>query len=247
MNRNRPFSLDEIKKIVYNTPGFFTCSTDECKQTIIDTESLKEYVWGNFKDNSFINVTDIAVSLKDHSKLQQVSENYTQSKFENKTSVLTWKDFGANYINVVELRKRMINVLSIFILLIAAVGIINTMLMSMVERKREIGNLMALGVRRNQIVRLFLIEGGLLGFFGGLVAAFIGSIILYYGQTVGIPMDMSKLGDVPIAGRLYFYLNFLDVLRYFLLGTGIAALATLYPAIKTSRLEPAVALRGDRG
>lgn len=57
MNRNRPFSLDEIKKIVYNTPGFFTCSTDECKQTIIDTESLKEYVWGNFKDNSFINVS----------------------------------------------------------------------------------------------------------------------------------------------------------------------------------------------
>lgn len=196
---------------------------------------------------NFEGYTDIAVSLNNHSDLETEADNYRQTNFQEKISVFTWKDYGANYVNVVELRKRMIDVMSIFILLIAAIGILNTMLMSMVERRKEIGNLMALGVKRNEIIRMFLLEGGLMGLIAGIAAVIVGCLIIFYGQTVGIPMDMDKLGDVPIAGRLYFYLNIKNVIRYFILGTVIATVATLYTAIKTANLEPIDALRGNRG
>lgn len=58
----RLLSIDEIKKIVYNTPGFFTCSLEECNQTIISSEDLKEYVWGKKEDNFFIQVNGVELA-----------------------------------------------------------------------------------------------------------------------------------------------------------------------------------------
>ncbi len=195
----------------------------------------------------FNSITDIVVSLNNHSQLDNVMGQFDKQKYNNKVTVLSWRDLAANYVSVVELRKRMMNIVSIFILIIAAVGIINTMLMAMVERKREIGNLMALGLRRIEIMKLFIFEGGVIGLIGSIFAAIVGSLICYIGQKKGLPLDTSTLGDTPIAGRLYFYFNFADVFRYFILGVIIASVATFYPARKISKLEPIEALTGNRG
>lgn len=193
---------------------------------------------------SYAGITEIAVKLKDGSQFDKIIDRFKQPGFERKASVLTWRDFSEGYISIVEIRKRMINILSAIVLTIAAIGIINTMLMAMAERKREIGNLMAQGVRQNEIIRLFVIEGMAIGFIGSLAAAVVGSVIILLGQKYGVPMDLSKLENAPIAGKLYFYFNPLDIARYFLMGTVTGALATIYPAVKTAKLEPVEALSG---
>jgi predicted lysophospholipase L1 biosynthesis ABC-type transport system permease subunit len=120
-------------------------------------------------------------------------------------------------------------------LLASAVGITNSMLMSVTERFREIGTMKCLGALDNFIVKLFLIESALLGVLGSLVGAVIGmSLVL-----------ITYLLRGGALGRLDYSM----LLEYFLLslalGTALSVLAALPPAIRAAKLPPASALRTE--
>ncbi len=120
-------------------------------------------------------------------------------------------------------------------LLASAVGITNSMLMSVTERFREIGTMKCLGALDNFIVKLFLIESGLLGLLGSLVGALLGMFLV----LVAYALKGGSLGA----------LNLVELFRYFLmslgLGTGLSILAALPPAIRAAKLPPASALRTE--
>jgi putative ABC transport system permease protein len=199
---------------------------------------------------SFTGVTDIAVALRNNSRIDAFKQQFGKQRFPDQVKVASWRDYASDYIELVEFRGRIISVLMVMILLMAAAGIMNTMLMAMMERKREIGNLMALGVRRGEIVRLFLIEGAMIGILGSVVAVVLGSSIVGYFQWQGIPLGvdfMSNMGSVPIAGKLYAYLEPFEVLLYFLMGIGVAVISAVYPALKSARMQPVDAIRGTGG
>jgi putative ABC transport system permease protein len=195
---------------------------------------------------SFEGITDIAVNLKSYAEIDQVANEIRQQTFQEDIKVLTWRDFAKDYIGLIEYRKKMIGIISCVILLIAAVGIINTMLMAMLERKREIGNLMAMGVRRTEIMRLFSLEGGFIGVLGSLSAAVLGSLVLLYGQIAGLPINLNEIGNTPVAGKLYLHLNLNNVFYFFLVGIAVAILSAIYPAFKSAQLNPVEALRENR-
>jgi putative ABC transport system permease protein len=123
--------------------------------------------------------------------------------------------------------------------LLVATGIINTMLMSVYERVREIGTMLALGVRRWQITALFLLEATALGLqLCWERQHWLPVVVSWLGQR-GIPLKPPG-GDV-----LWTYPN-VD-LRFLLIVIGFsvtgAVLSALYPAYKASRLSPVDALR----
>ena len=199
---------------------------------------------------SFTGITDIPVSLKKNSQIEAFKTGFARKDLPEKVQVLTWRDYTRDFVQLVEFRARLINILTMMILLIAAAGIANTMLMAMMERKREIGNLMAMGVRRGEIVRLFLIEGAMIGFLGSIVAVILGSGIVTYFQINGIALGAKiseAIGDVPIAGKLYAYLDWTQVTAYFLMGLGVSVISTVYPSMKSARLKPVEAIRGIGG
>jgi putative ABC transport system permease protein len=199
---------------------------------------------------SFTGVTDIAVALRNNSRIDAFTQQLTRQKFPDRVKVASWRDYARDYMEFVKFRGRIISILMTMILLMAAAGIMNTMLMAMMERKREIGNLMALGVQRGEILRLFLIEGMMIGVLGSVVAVVLGSSVVAYFQWQGIPLGaefMSNIGSVPIAGKLYAYLEPIEVLLYFLMGIGVAVISTVYPALKSAKLQPVDAIRGTGG
>jgi predicted lysophospholipase L1 biosynthesis ABC-type transport system permease subunit len=120
-------------------------------------------------------------------------------------------------------------------LLASAVGITNSMLMSVTERFREIGTMKCLGALDNFIVKLFLIESGLLGLLGSIVGALIGMalVLLTY---------VCKGGAV---GALDYTLLLQYLLMSVGLGMGLSILAALPPAIRAAKLPPASALRTE--
>lgn len=117
-------------------------------------------------------------------------------------------------------------------LLVAAVSILNVMLMSTIERKEEIGVLRAVGYRRLDIVRLMLNEATLLGMIGA-VAGLVLSVLL--GMAINV-----ELLDDPLAftGEAAFYLTL-----GFLFGTLASFLSGIYPAWKAANARPVEALR----
>ncbi len=128
---------------------------------------------------------------------------------------------------------------------IAAIGILNLMLMAAFERTREMGVLAALGMRNWQIMALFMLEGALIGVVGAVLGCALGVLLVWAVAQVGIDLSMAAgMGEIMalLGNRLYPSVTVGDVLGRGLLVVLISALASLYPAWQAARNEPAVAL-----
>ena len=119
-------------------------------------------------------------------------------------------------------------------------GIINTMLMSVFERVREIGTLLAVGVRRAQVMQMFLIEAAVIGAVGGLLGAVLGRLVVFGFAVKGIAFQLSGVSGSNVL-RPFVTAGFtLGAVAVALLG---AVGAALWPAFRASRLNPVEALR----
>ena len=121
-------------------------------------------------------------------------------------------------------------------LLVCGVGIVNSMLMSVPERYKEIGTMKCLGATSSSVLEIFLIEAVLLGLIGGVIGAFVGWIaaIVIYGFQLG-------WGFVFLPGAVIEYFSYIGLA--ILIAGGLSIIAAAYPALYAARLNPAEALR----
>jgi len=110
------------------------------------------------------------------------------------------------------------------------------LVVSVVQRSREIGILRAMGITRGQVLRVFLLQGGLLGFAGALVGASMGGAALVLWQKFQRNAD----------GTVMFALTFDTQLlvQTLVLASLTGLLAAFAPALRAARLDPVVAIRG---
>ena len=130
--------------------------------------------------------------------------------------------------------------IAIVSLIVGAVGIITTLYTSVIERTREIGTMKAIGAKSVHILSLFLCEALMVGIFGatlGILGGIVGAYILGGGLA----------GNNGAANSQHITPIFLasDMVRVWLISTGLSLLAGLFPALKASRLLPIVALRRE--
>jgi putative ABC transport system permease protein len=124
-------------------------------------------------------------------------------------------------------------------LFVAAIGIINTMIMATYERTREIGVMRACGAKKSTIRRLFTFEAGLLGFWGGVIGLFFSFLLSIVGNIIADRIATSQ--NLPIKGIITFPLWL--IIGVIAFTTIIGLLAGLYPANRAARLDPVEALR----
>jgi len=156
-------------------------------------------------------------------------------------------EVGRQFLEIAKVKSKGTGVIIVIILLIAGVGIANTVLMSVYSRVREIGVLRAFGFKPKAISRLFLIEGGLIGLIGSLAGVVVGIGMTAYLVYVGFPLD-SMMGDgagfgMPIWGTLYGEWDVVSMIQAAVFGVLVALLASRSPAKKASKLEVTDALR----
>jgi predicted lysophospholipase L1 biosynthesis ABC-type transport system permease subunit len=117
-------------------------------------------------------------------------------------------------------------------LLVSVVGITNAMLMSVTERYKEIGTIKCLGALDNFIVKMFLIESGLLGLVGSAIGALVGAVFMLF-------TGLGALGK----------LNWMQLLISYgiclILGTVLSIIAAVPPAIRAAKMPPADAMRSE--
>jgi len=154
--------------------------------------------------------------------------------------VTTWREIDPRTAEQSVTLKYVLGFVGLVLFLLVATGIINTMLMSVHERVREIGTMLAVGVRRWQITTLFLWEALALGLLGSAVGVAGGYAIVRAFGRAGVKLNPPG-GDLVVYVHPHIDLWFLGAVVIFaMLGTVLAA---LYPAWKASRLQPVEALR----
>ncbi len=156
-------------------------------------------------------------------------------------------ELAKGYLAMRQMKGKFSQILIFVLLLIAAVGIVNTILMSVYSRIREIGVLRAYGMRPGEIRRLFTIEGLLVGLVGSLAGLALGLALDWYLVSVGIPMEAMlgdiDMGGIPLAGTLRGEWNPGTAAFGFVFGILVAFLSARIPARRAARLEVTDALR----
>jgi ABC-type lipoprotein release transport system permease subunit len=188
-------------------------------------------------------VTEVVISLK-----QIGLEPGVMDAIETSTpgyEVESWETSIPDLKQTMEMKTGVMSVFGVFMLGIAAIGILNLLMMAVFERTREIGIIGALGLKPREITLLFLTEGVLIGLMGAVFGAILGTAI---NGILGITgLNYSQFANLTeytalISGSIYPQLVPLKVLKHAFTVAIIAALAALYPAIEASRREPAEAL-----
>lgn len=196
--------------------------------------------------------TELNVSIKkqnkfeDEIKIMKSLKSDLEREFKD-LKILTFEDMAADFINMKEQKQAWSWVFIIVILLIAAVGIFNTVLMSVYERIREIGVLRAHGLKPNELSVLFIFEGFITGVLGSTLGVMLGCAANYVLVNYGYPIDKIA-GDMdvsgfPIWGTIYGQWNVSMLIVGFLFGIIVATLAGVIPARKAAKMEITEALR----
>ena len=136
----------------------------------------------------------------------------------------------------------MLSSIGLLALFVASIGIVNTMIMAIYERTREIGILKALGSSNGEILRMFMIEAGLIGLLGGIVG-----VILGWGLGIvlnAVIRNYFKSQQVPIDAPFFVVTPEL-VIAALVFATLVGVAAGLYPSFRAARLNPLTALRHE--
>jgi ABC-type lipoprotein release transport system permease subunit len=184
----------------------------------------------------------IFVLLQERDQTDEVVAAMQTSKYE----ILTWTEMNELILQTEELSNAYMSLLYLIVLGITATVIVNTLVMAVYERTREIGILSAIGMKSGRIMALFLAESTLLAIGGILIGLVLGSLVVGYLSKYGFYIGNMGITGLLIENRIYTDPTLEDTLSLSLIALVITLIAGLYPAILATRLEPVDALRAGQ-
>jgi ABC-type lipoprotein release transport system permease subunit len=186
---------------------------------------------------------EIAISLKDDEKNGQVKSMLLKT-FPNQ-SIKSWKELMPELGLMADMTTQMLYIIMVIILLALCFGIINTMLMAVMERTREIGMLMAVGMNRLKVFYMIMLETIMLSLTGGLAGMAISGLIIHIYSNVGLDLTAFAKGLEQMGYSAMIYPNletsFYIGLTILVIIAGI--ISSLIPARKALKLNPVEAIR----
>ncbi|MBI3596503.1 MAG: lipoprotein-releasing ABC transporter permease subunit [Nitrospirae bacterium] len=149
-----------------------------------------------------------------------------------------WMKLNKNLFSALQLEKMMMFIILILIILVASFNIVGTLTMIVVEKSREIAILKAMGATRREVMRIFMVDGLVIGGIGTIIGIPLGYFVCFLLHTFyTLPSDVYYISHLPVTIRA------LDVTVVSLSAVTISFIATLYPSWQAARLNPSEALR----
>ncbi|PKO15227.1 MAG: ABC transporter permease [Chloroflexi bacterium HGW-Chloroflexi-10] len=161
-------------------------------------------------------------------------------------TVVSWEDLNVLLAQIQSLYNVVIYFIYLIVLGITATVIINTLIMSVYERTREIGILSAIGMKSGRIMAMFFAESSLIALGGVIMGMLLGGIAVAYATVKGFYIGNMGVSGLVMGDRIYAYLTIQDAVTLTILSFIVTLLAALYPALIAARMQPVDALRGGK-
>lgn len=187
------------------------------------------------------NVHEIAVFIDDYEKSDQLAADF-QSKFPD-LEVLPWPDLSPGMRFIIEFFDYYLYIIVGIILFALLFSIINTMLMAVLERTKEIGMLMAIGMAKSKVFMMIITETVMISMVGTPLGILFSYISIAYFGKYGIHLSTDVYADMGYSSSIYPYLDYNRYVDVSLMVFIMAVLASVYPALKALRLNPVEAIR----
>jgi lipoprotein-releasing system permease protein len=193
------------------------------------------------------NVSGVRLKLDDLFAARGVARDL-QAKLPPQASAVDWTRSHAAFFHAVELEKRVMFVILALIILVAAINIISTLVVAVADRQADIAILRTVGASPGSVVRIFMVQGIVIGVLGTAVGLATG-ILTALNIDVIVPAIENAFRfkifakDVYLIPDLPSELQAGDVIAVTLMALALSFLATLYPSWRAARVNPAEALR----
>ena len=156
-----------------------------------------------------------------------------------------WTEINTTY-SFMEIARVTYSFIALFFFILGSTVIINTIMMTVFERKQEIGTLAALGMDGREITRLFFYEAAIMSFLGSLLGVIVGSAIVLPLSQTGINFSQAMQGvSMEISDILYPILQIRTLLGVLVVSTLVACIASYLPVRGVAKIEPVEALRSE--
>ncbi|VVB95076.1 MacB-like periplasmic core domain protein [uncultured archaeon] len=234
---NRPITIGgksfKVVGILVSSGGFGGGGGDNT--VYMSADYARQVITTNVSRNQF---TLIMLKIADSALATSIADAITQKLMPERHVNPRTQDFTVTaFASIQQQITSIVQSISLFLaaiaavsLLVGAVGIANTMFMSVMERTRQIGLLKALGATDNEVMKLFIMESGLFGFFGGIIGIIFGILISVLISAVG-------LSAVVTPQLLVFALAF---------SVFVGVLSGVAPARSAAKMNPVDALRFEQ-
>ncbi len=227
-----------IDQQVFTVRGVYSTGTPGYDQSTVFMPLAKAQAIANAENHA----STIFVLLKQNEQTGAVVSALKSSQYE----VKSYLDMNELLVQTESMASAYMILLYLIVLGITASVIVNTLIMSVFERTREIGILSAIGMKPWRVMAMFFIESSLLAVGGIVMGLVLGSLLVTYATNVGFYIGNMGITGFLIGERIYAYLTLKDTVSLTITAFIVTLLAALYPALLAARMEPVTALRGGK-
>ncbi len=192
-------------------------------------------------------VSGVRLKLEDLFRSREVTRDL-MTRLRGDIYISDWTRSHANFFRAVQIEKNVMFIILLLIVAVAAFNIVSTLVMAVTDKQSDIAILRTLGASPGGIMKIFIVQGALIGVIGTLIGV-AGGVVLALNIDVVVPF-MERLFNVQFLSREVYYISELpsdlqrtDIVVIALVSLVLSFLATLYPSWRASRVNPAEALR----
>ena len=211
--------------------GFYELDT---QQALVSMKTAEELVQPDGPDLIQLKLADMNQAPNIRNQLrQQLGPGYTVSD---------WTELNASLYSALWLEKIAISATIGLITMVAALNIVASLVLLVMEKSRDIAILRTMGARARTIRRIFVYQGlaiGLIGTVGGAILGLTASYLLDHYRVIRLPADVYQITYLP------FRIQAMDVVLVVVSAIGVCLIATVYPSRQAARIDPAEALRNQ--
>lgn len=184
-------------------------------------------------------VTGVEIQLHDLDEAPTVARRLERVLGGGPYHTMDWQELNRNLFTALEIQKFMLSLVIGAIILVAAFNVIATLIMVVLEKKREIAILKAMGARSFGVLLIFMVQGLLIGVVGTLIGVVLGGGAVWYLERFEFPLDP----QVYLIDHLPVRSSPLELITTVAIALGICILATVIPSAWAARLLPADGVR----
>ncbi len=192
-------------------------------------------------------VTGVRLKVRDLYRAPQVARDLARS-IPVEAFVSDWTQQNANYFRAIQIEKRMMFIILTLIIAVAAFNLVSTLVMVVTDKHPDIAILRTLGASPSEIMRVFVVQGAIIGVAGTLLGVGLGVLLALNVDTV-VPFIERTFGFHILSAEVYYItelpsdVHWRDVGSVAVVSLLLAFVATIYPSWRASRVNPAEALR----
>ncbi len=184
-------------------------------------------------------ISHLQIRIDDIFQAEKIAERIKQI-LPPSTYITTWMELNKSLFSALKLEKNIMFLTITLIVFVAALNIIATLILMVMEKTRDIGILMAVGATSKSIKKIFFLQGAMIGVIGTSAGVALGLGCCWLANTfelIKVPVDIYQISHVP------FHIKLIDLLMIIGVSLAISLLSTLFPSHRASRVDPVVALK----